>query len=130
MLLKDYLLTLLMEEFSEATKNCSKIIRYGQNYSFTKNKDNLTTCDLLSYSIANCQAITILLYFLKMYITPSTVEHLINEKDTTTEMEYRIKNIFQFIRDNEYLEIDLKEVDNLEKVVGLEFKKAKLKMEV
>lgn len=54
MLLKDYLLTNLMEELSESVKDCSKIIRYGYDYSFTNSKDKMTTesfyCELSSYN--------------------------------------------------------------------------------
>lgn len=129
MLLKDFLLTSLMEELSESVKDCSKIIRYGYDYSFINSKDKMTTEDLLSHSIANCQAIIILLNFLKIYITPTTSNHLINEGATINEMEYRIRNVFKFIKENnEYLDINLKELNNLEKIVDIEFKKAKTKM--
>lgn len=45
-------------------------------------------------------------------------------------MKYRIRNVFKFIRENKHLEIDLKEVNVMEKIIEIEFKKVRLKMEV
>ena len=125
MRLRDYLLQLLKETLLNVAKVCDRVINSDSEYFYNK---EMTSSDLISYELANTYSIIILLNYLKMDITPSISCHLMNEDVTLYEMEYRIKNIFKSIRTNKDLNVDSKELNNLESMVINQINESKKKL--
>ena len=119
MKLQDYLLTLYMEESSEAIKAAGSMIRQGKGYRFSS-YGNMTGEDIFYSEFGDCLASIILLRLSGISIAPKTVEFLLNKDESVLkEMEIRIENIFSITEKNiEGLELD-----------GEEFKKFKGEVE-
>lgn len=119
MKLQDYLLTLYMEESSEAIKAAGLMIRQGKDYRFSR-YGNMTAEDIFYSEFGDCLASIILLRLSGISVAPKTVEFLLNKDESVLkEMEIRIENILSITEKNiEGLELD-----------GEEFKKFKGEVE-
>lgn len=129
MKLRDYLLTLFMEESSEAIKAASKIIRHGKSYKFPKYED-MTTEDLFHSEFGDCLANIILLNQIGISVAPLIAESLLNkDKEVLKEMEYRINRLIEITEKNlKKLDIDKEEFKEFKKTVENKFSKAKNKL--
>ena len=122
-MIRNYLLHLLKESTLELSKICDKVIQSKSEYYFN---GEMTSSDLISHHIMNCQVIIFLLNHLNMNITPLTISHLLSEEFLIDEVIYRIKNIFRTMRDNK--DMNLSKLEKLESVILKEIADSKSKL--